>query len=193
MASEKAFSSMTGLGSRLRHERQARKLRLKDLAGQIGCSESLLSKIELDRISPTLQTLHKIAEALGTTVAALFSEKTNTKVTIYHSGERPELQLGDTDRPGRTVLERMTPYARNRQLSANLHVVPPGGGSEGTISHVGEEVGFVITGYVELEVDDECYLLGAGSSFFFNSGLPHRYRNIGSAEAQIVWINTPPY
>lgn len=193
MRSEEGLASMSGLGSRLRHERRLRKLRLKDMAKRIGCSESLLSKIELDRISPSLQTLHKIAEALGTSVAALFSDKAETKVTIYRSGERPVLQLGTTDRPGRTVLERMTPYAEQRLLSANLHVVPPGGGSAGAISHLGEEVGFVITGYIELEVDNEIYLLGAGSSFFFNSGLPHRYRNIGSAEAQIVWINTPPY
>jgi transcriptional regulator with XRE-family HTH domain len=187
------ISAVSSLGSRLRHERRLRKLRQRDLAARVGCSESLLSKIELNRISPSLQTLHKIAEALGTSVAALFSDTVESKVTIYRRGERPALQLGGADRLGRTVLERMTPYSEQRVLNANLHIVPPGGGSAGTIAHAGEEVGFVIVGYIELEIDSEKFLLDPGTSFFFNSALPHRYRNIGSDEARIVWINSPPY
>lgn len=51
--------------------------------------------------------------------------------------------------------------------SASLHVVPPGGGSNGTLPHPGEEVGFVTNGFVELIVDSKPFLLGARSSFFF--------------------------
>ena len=34
------------------------------------------------------------------------------------------------------------------------------------------------------------YLLGAGGSFFFNSSLPHSYRNVGTSEARVVWMNS---
>lgn len=182
-----------GLGSKLRHARHLKKLRLKDVADRIGCSESLLSKIELDRVSPSLQTLHKLAEALGTSVAALFSAEKDSKVSIYRAGERPVLNLGDGDMECSTRLERMISYTEGRMLNANLHVVPPGGGSQGTIAHTGEEVGYVISGYIEIEVDGETFLLDEGTSFFFPSHLPHRYKNIGSDEARIIWINTPPY
>jgi mannose-6-phosphate isomerase-like protein (cupin superfamily) len=48
-------------------------------------------------------------------------------------------------------------------------------------------------GYIEITVDTETHLVGPGGSFFFRSDLPHRYPNIGSTVARIVWVNSPPY
>lgn len=182
------------LGERLRHARRLHKLTLKSVAETIGCSESMLSKVETGRVAPSLQMLARLAEVLGTTIAALFNEEQGMSVTVYHPGERQVLGLGSKrDHADYTVLERLIPYAEGRLLNANLHVVPPGGGSNGTLSHRGEEVGFVVEGFVELTVDGKQILLGAGSSFFFSSSLPHSYRNIGSSVARIVWCNSPPY
>jgi transcriptional regulator with XRE-family HTH domain len=182
------------VGVKLRHARHLHKLTLKSVAGKIGCSESMLSKIELGRVSPSLQMLAKLAEVLGTSIAALFSEETRLPIVVYQDGERPEMGLGSKrDHGDQTRLERLIPYAEGRLLNANLHVVPPGGGSNGTLSHTGEEVGFVIEGFVELTVDRNSVLLGPGSSFFFASALPHSYKNIGTVVARIVWVNSPPY
>jgi transcriptional regulator with XRE-family HTH domain len=178
------------LGQRVRYARQRQRLTLAAVAEQIGCSESLLSKIERDRITPTLPTLFKLAEALGTSVAALFSDQQKTKVVIYHQGERPELVLGSKGgEEADTKFERIIPYVDGRLLDANVHVVPPGGGSSGAYSHLGEEVGFVMEGFIELSVDGCINLLKPGSSFFFNSSLPHSYRNIGTETAKILWVN----
>ena len=103
------------------------------------------------------------------------------------------LELGSKSVGGHALLERLIPYEKGRQLNANLHVVPPGGGSAGTLRHIGEEVGFVIEGYLEITVDGKTHLLGPGGSFFFQSELPHSYRNIGTTIARIVWVNSPPY
>jgi transcriptional regulator with XRE-family HTH domain len=182
------------IGEKLRHARRLHKLTLKSVAGRIGCSESMLSKIETGRVMPSLQMLARLAEVLGTSVAALFNEEQRMTVTVHHQGERQVMGLGSKrDHADHTVLERLIPYAEGRLLNANLHVVPPGGGSNGTLSHLGEEVGFVIEGFIELTVDGKQLLLGAGSSFFFSSSLPHSYRNIGTAVARIVWVNSPPY
>lgn len=186
--------SNEALGQRLRHARRLHKLTLRSVAGTIGCSESMLSKVETGRVAPSLQMLARLAETLGTTIAALFNEEQRMSVTVYHPGERQVLGLGSKrDHADYTVLERLIPYAEGRLLNANLHVVPPGGGSNGTLSHLGEEVGFVVEGFVELTVDGKQMLLGAGSSFFFSSLLPHSYRNIGNSTARIVWCNSPPY
>lgn len=179
------------LGSRVRYARRKQGLTLAAVATRIGCSESLLSKIECDRTTPTLPTLFKLAEVLGTSTAALFSDSQNTEVVIYHQGERPELKLGSRDgKRADSKFERIIPYVEGRLLDANVHVVPPGGGSSGTYSHQGEEVGFVIEGFIELTVDGRAQLLRPGSSFFFNSSLPHSYRNIGAAEARVLWVNS---
>lgn len=186
-------SDGASLGQKLRHARRIRGLRLKDVAGQAGCSESLLSKIENGKAAPSLLMLHRITEALGTTVAACFSDRDVEPLTVYRAGERPVIHLGSTRSGLEPSLERLTPYKAGRALNANLHVVPPGAGSEGALKHAGEEVGFVIEGVVELTVDGRSVVIAAGGSFFFQSSLPHSYRNVGAETARIVWVNTPPY
>lgn len=179
------------LGSRVRHARKLRRLTLKELGDKVGCSESLLSKVERNHVIPSLPVLWRIAEALGTTFGALFGDESVGPVTTYNNGERPLLSLGTgTGKTPDVVLERMVPSSENRTIDANLHVIPPGGGSSGAYSHSGEEVGYVVSGYLELTVDGRIYLLGAGGSFFFNSSLPHSYRNVGSGEARVVWMNS---
>ena len=183
--------SIEQLGSRVRYARKRNGLTLKELGDKVGCSESLLSKIERNHIVPSLPVLWRIAESLGTTFGALFSDKSLEPVTTYNDGERPLLSIGTGSRKAPdVVLERMVPSSENRTIDANLHVIPPGGGSSGAYSHSGEEVGYVVSGYLELTVDGRIYLLAGGGSFFFNSSLPHSYRNVGSSEARVVWMNS---
>lgn len=181
------------LGEKLRHLRRKSGLTLKQLGELTGCSESMLSKAERGHVVPSLDLLSRVARQLGTSVAGLFAEAPDLSCFVYGNGERPKLELGTATQNGHTVLERLIPYAHGRQLNANLHVVPPGGGSAGVLSHDGEEVGFVIEGYIEITIDNKTHLVGPGGSFFFRSELPHRYRNIGSTTARIVWVNSPPY
>lgn len=177
------------LGDCLRYARKARRMTLKALADAVGCSESLLSKVERGRVTPTLPMLHKCAQTLGVSIASLFSATSAGSAVVYNQGERPILELGVGDKPPKVKLERMIPYVDGRILDANLHVVPPGGGSSGVYSHNGEEVGYVVSGYIELTIDSKTTVLSEGSSFFFRSELPHSYRNVGATDALLVWVN----
>jgi transcriptional regulator with XRE-family HTH domain len=56
------------VGAKVRHTRRLRGLTLKEVADQAGCSESLLSKIENGRATPSLKMLQRLASALGLTV-----------------------------------------------------------------------------------------------------------------------------
>jgi len=180
------------LGTRLRHARRVKKLRLQDVARFVGCSESLLSKIECNKVAPSLSSLHRIAAVLDTTVAALFSDEAKTGVVVYRDGERPVIPLkGAGDRGLR--LERLIPYTAGQVLNANIHVIPPGASNGGELKHEGEEVGYVLEGELELTVRGETRLLRAGASFFFRSDLPHGYRNPGDKPTRVLWVNAPPY
>jgi len=182
------------VGEKLRHARRQQNLTLKAVADRVGCSESMLSKIETGRVAPGLDLLARLAETLKASVAALFSEAESMGVVVYQNGERPTIEVvGRSANAAPTILQRLVPLADGRLLNGNVHVVPPGGGSSGTLVHRGEEVGFVVEGFIELTVDGKVSLLGAGASFYFSSTLPHSYRNIGTEVARIVWINSPPY
>jgi transcriptional regulator with XRE-family HTH domain len=180
-------------GDKLRRLRGLQKMTLNAVAEKIGCTVSMLSKVERGHATPSLQLLVKLTEALGTTLTALFQDEPDAPIVFYRSGERPSIRLGSGIAGGEdTFLERLIPYAADRTVSAHLYTVPPGGGSQGSLTHAGEEVGFVIDGLVELSVDDKVAVLDAGSSFFFASHLAHSYRNIGDTVARILWVGIGP-
>lgn len=174
------------VGGSIRSTRKLKGLKLREMADKIGCSESLLSKIENGRISPSLTVLGKIARSLQVSVAALFSPGDLQQV-VSRAGTRTVMPLHG---PGSSV-ERLVPPTGDHLLESNLHTLSPGAGSSGTLSHEGEEVGYVMEGEFELTVGQEVFTLKAGDSFTFRSEAKHAYRNPGQSVARILWASTP--
>ncbi|ALN74802.1 MULTISPECIES: cupin domain-containing protein [unclassified Aureimonas] len=180
------------LGVRLKHARQTRGLTLKELAVGAGCSESLLSKIENGKASPSLPMLHKLVGVLDTNIGRMFEDVDGDEGIIFRAGERPFIALDPTRQGEGVSLERVIPYSPGHLLQCNIHHIERGGGSDGPISHAGEEVGYIVAGEVELMVEDRTFHLKVGDAFAFRSDLPHHYRNMGAERASIFWVNTPP-
>ena len=179
------------LGRQIRHWRLVKGLTLRDMAKLVGCSESLLSKIENDRTTPSLSTLHKIAVALDLSISDIFGSGESEIVT--RANKRNVLLVdGDESDGDRMRLEQLAPAKKGRQLQADMYIMPPGGGSNGENHHSGEEFGLVMEGSLFLTIDDMSYLLEAGDSFVFRSELTHSFTNNGSTVARVLWINTPP-
>ena len=181
-----------GIGTRLRHARLTRGFRLKDVANAAGCSEGLVSKIENNKLEPSLHVLHKLCEALNIGMGEVFADPEEQNPVVTRPGQRAVIDLDPLRRGSGIRLERLIPYTKGHLLQSNIHIIAPGGSSDGAIAHEGEEVGYVIAGEIELTVDGKPHTLSAGDSFCFASHLPHGYVNIGKSEARIMWVNTPP-
>lgn len=187
-----AAAADSGVGARLRALRRAAGMRLKDVAQAAGCSESMLSKIENDQVSPSINMLHRVTRVLNVNIATLFDAGDHATPFVQRQGKRATL-MGTSLRSGTGIaLESLTPYEIRGHLQAQLHVIAPGGASDGVIQHDGEEVGYVVEGALDLTVDGQLVHLRAGDSFFFDSGRTHGYRNPGLVDAKIVWVNSPP-
>src|ERR1700738_208651 len=161
--------SQLEIGTRLKHARMTKGMSLLQLARQVGCTEGFLSKVEHDKVSPSLTMLHKIVAALEINIARLFSEDSSATdpVAIMHEGDRLFIKT-DSLRQGRGImLERLVSGAQAHLLQDNIHHVAPQGSSDGCIEHVGEEMGYVLEGSLEFLVDGNTYLLRKGDSFFF--------------------------
>lgn len=174
-----------GLGVRLRYARLIAGLTLLQVAQKAECSESLISKIERGSATPSLAMLHRLATALDTNISTLMSDQVPPAGPVLRQGERPVIKTGDI------ALERLVLPTRGGLLQANIHIVAPGGASDGQIEHVGEEVGYVLEGELELRLGQESYRIGPGDTFSFQSSTPHGYRNVGKIEARILWVNSP--
>jgi len=182
------------IGVRLKHARLTKGLTLREVADLVDCSESFVSKVENDKVQPSLAMLHRLVAALEINVTSLFaeSEADAGPVSIMRDGSRPVIRMDPEWHGNGIALERVVPQPKGSLLQANIHHVAPNGGSDGLIEHKGEELGFVLEGRLELIVDNVVYLVSAGDSFFFQSSLPHGYRNKGREPARILWVNTPP-
>ena len=184
--------SERALGLRVRALRKLRRHRLRDLAEQAGCSESLLSRVENGLVMPSLSTLHRLAKALGVNVAALVEPALPGACIVYSPAQRPRTSMAGAAEGDGSTAESLAPYAENRQLEAMIVSLPPGGALCGPFAHEGEEVGLVLEGELELVVDGVAHRVPAQASFFLHSERPHGYRAMGASQCRVVWINTPP-
>jgi transcriptional regulator with XRE-family HTH domain len=194
-ATGKQSSGEVRIGARLKHARLIKGLRLQDLANTLECSESFLSKIENNKVRPSLSMLHQITSALDISIAVLFAgqnEPDIEQIQIIRAKERQIIRTNPVRSGPGIALERLVAMERSTLLEVNIHRVDPGGHTDGVISHEGEEIGFLLEGNLELELNGTWYAFSEGDSFFFRSTLPHGYRNVGDKTAQVLWVNTPP-
>ena len=181
------------VGMRLKHARLAKNLKLRELAEMLGCSESFLSKVENDKVRPSLATLHQLVGALDTNIAALFADPlSDAPVLIMKPENRPVIRTDPMLQGPGIALERLIATAKGALIEANIHCVSPGGHTDGEISHIGEEIGYILTGKLELTVAGQTYSLSEGDCFFFKSDLSHGYRNPGKTVTRVLWVCTPP-
>lgn len=179
---------MSRIGNRLTDLRNRRQLSIRLLAVRSGVSHSTISLIERDRISPTIDTLAAILDALGTTLAGFLSESDATQVTpFYRADDLPE--IGRSDGISYKIIGLNYPSRRLQVLKESYR---PGADTGGGLMHSAEEAGYVIAGRIEVTVGEQTMILGPGDAYYFDSRQSHRFRNVGDTEAEIVSAITPP-
>lgn len=175
----------TEMGRKLRAMRKRHGLGLAQAAKRAKISVGFLSAIELSRANPSVATLQRLTAAYGTTV-----------LDLYDMPRRPKRLVRPKDR---RVIETSSGIRMEllsvgaRQLQSMLFRVPPGTGSDGAYSHEGEEFIYMLSGTLELWLDElECHTLREGDGFWFESRLGHRWFNPLKKDAVLLWVNTPP-
>lgn len=180
---------MPRIGAKLRELRRRRDLGVRELAVRSGVSHSTISLIERDRMSPSIDTLSAVLDALGTTLPGFFSD---LQSSLPYSPFYRATEMVEIGRP-ETVSYRVIGLNHpNRQVLMLHETYPPGGDSGDAFTHAAQEAGMVVRGAVELAVGDQVQVLHAGDGYYFDSRLPHRFRNAHDGESQIVSAVTPP-
>jgi transcriptional regulator with XRE-family HTH domain len=179
------------IGGRLKHARLLAGVRMRELALKVGCTESMISKIENARVVPSLPMLKRLVEALDRDLTSFFGSDPHAPGIVQRARERP-VATTDPIRTGRGVsYERLVPFGAGNLLEGNIHVIDADGTKHDPITHQGETVGYVIQGKLELTIEGTRYLLSTGDSFFFKNHLTNSYRNPGPSKARVLWVNTP--
>ena len=175
------------VGRQIRELRRSRGLTLTDVANAIGRSVGHLSELERGVTPITLDTLDKIARTLDVSISWFFSaasaEELPESKFVVRRGARREINLS---RSG--VREELLSPHLTGGLEMVLTTCAPGAGTgEGGRMRRGEEGGYVVSGQLELRIDDQTILLEAGDSFQMTEIGRHWCHNPGAVDAVIVW------
>jgi transcriptional regulator with XRE-family HTH domain len=177
-------------GEKIREVRERRSLTLREVAESAGVSESLVSQIERNRVSPAIDTLLSLADALDLDLDYLFSDyRRERPVRIMRRAERTAFA-----RPG-ALYERLAYLeGQGREgIEAYAITLEPGaktGGKE--YGHPGWELGIVQEGRAALTVGNQTYQLAPGDSAGFMADSPHVLENTGAEPLRVFWIIAPP-
>ncbi|KDB05968.1 transcriptional regulator, XRE family [Burkholderia sp. lig30] len=112
------------IAKRVRDLRKARDLTLDDLADASGVSRSMISLIERQETSPTAVVLNKLADALGVTLAALFSTEPRS-VAEQPLARRSEQQVWKDPASG-YVRRHVSPSGFASPIELVEVIFPPG-------------------------------------------------------------------
>lgn len=176
------------VGGRLKQLRLERGLSQRELAKRAGVTNSTISLIEQNSVSPSVSSLKKILDALPVSISEFFAGEEITQEQVFYQA-RELTEIGD----GKLSWKLVGARRPNRSMSIIHERYPPGADSGAEmLEHEGEEGGVVVAGTIELTVDGEARLLSSGDAYYFDSHLPHRFRNLGDDECVIISANTPP-
>jgi len=177
------------IGSRVKQVREHHSLSQRELAKRAGMANATISLIEQNRVSPSISSLLKLLQGFPMSLSEFltFGDPPQEDPYVFRSEQQPDL--------GRDGLKLLLvgASAPHRQMRMLRELYAPGAdtGKE-MISHKeGEECGVVVRGTIELTVDGRVSVLTAGEGYYFPSTLPHKFRNIGQEEAEIISSNTP--
>lgn len=172
------------VGQRVRQLRIESGWSIRALAEASGLSVNTLSLIENGKISPSVSTLHRAAQALGVAITAFFETPSPRQQVVFTAGAaRP------SERFAHGAVEDLSTNFTGRGLHPCLVTLAPHNGSgPEAVSHVGYEFAYCLQGRVTYTVDGQHYLLTPGDSLLLESHLPHCWQNEDDAPAQMLMV-----
>jgi transcriptional regulator with XRE-family HTH domain len=185
------------MGERLRAARAKNALSLRELAGRLGVSPSLISQIETGRANPSVSTLYAIAAELDVSLDELmFNDRRQATLVAAeppHSADEVVQPAASRKRirlASGVEWERLT--ARSEKDVEFLFVTYEVGGAssaeEAYQRHSGHEWGYVLEGRLDVRIGFEDYILEPGDAISFDSTIPHRLANAGDTPVHAIWF-----
>lgn len=178
-------------GARVKEKRLERGWSVRHLSANSGLAISTISKIENNKMVPTVDLFARLLAALQTTPGDWFFDTAKAaregkpfvnviraadQLAVEHPSVRREVLLGGTQHQDILITRQLFP-AEADQADKNL------------IGHVGNEMVYVIRGSLEMSFRGrKKVVLSPGDSLHFSSALPHLYQAHGGEECEIIMV-----
>jgi transcriptional regulator with XRE-family HTH domain len=163
------------LGTTLRDRRQRLGLTIAAVAHQVGISRGMLSKIETAQTATSLETLGKLAEALGISLSTLFRDYNmpDGSAQLIKQGQGMEVVRQGTQRGHTYHLLSYEQGGATQRFEPFLITLNDQSEVFATFEHPGVEFIHMLAGQLEYRHGQTTYRLAPGDSLTFRGDVPH--------------------
>lgn len=175
------------LGEKLKAIRVENKMTLDEVAKKSSLTKSFISQIELNKTSPSITSLMKVATALEVRLTDLFREDDFTENVLVKKEKRNSYYNKNTQ----LTIELLSARFPDQKMEPIYFHGEPKGKTD-VITNIGQEFIYVVKGKIKLILDQNEYIAEEGDSLYFDSSIPHRWENPGPETVEGIWVGTPP-
>ncbi len=185
---EKGLSEYA-IGTTIRSLRLKKKMGLVQLGKHTGLSPALLSKIERNRLFPTLPTLLRIALVFSVDLGFFFAgAREKPVVAVVRKAHRVRL----AERQGTDSAYKFEsldyPVSERKFNSYYADFLPVSRAALRLHDHPGVELIYALQGTLSVQIGGEEHTLEAGDSMYFDSSVPHGYRRSGGRTCSAIVV-----
>ncbi|MDB2437547.1 XRE family transcriptional regulator [Hellea sp.] len=176
------------LGKTIQRLRMADKMSLGDLSVSSGVAKSMISQIEKNEANPSLATLSRLSQALGTSVQAMVASGSDGSALVQKASihDTPILRSEDDLCELRIIgsvetVQWVQWYDFRAKPGGILESSPH---PEGSVENL-----TILSGEVKVQVADESWSAKAGETLRYRADRPHSIRNIGDTPVHATMVN----
>jgi len=181
------------VGEKIKRLREGAGLSIEQLGESTGLDPGELRKIEEDMISPALGVLVKICDGLGVRLGHFFDQGPRKLYSLFRSGDE-KVATRFADKDGKDFgyeYHSLGSEKRNRFMEPFLITIEPSASSvelEELSTHSGEEFAYVLEGKIEVQLQEQTFVLEPGDSIYYDASVPHRVTHQGDAAARVLAV-----
>ena len=178
------------VGERVKRVREKRQLSLKDVSLRTGIEETMLQLIEEGTLMPPLGTVIKLAKALQMRMGYFISGDEERPYTIVKTQDRKEVSRFDSKKGKHYgyAYESLAPYKKDRHMEPFLVTLEPASTEVERSTHDGQEFIFVLSGEMEVRLEEAIHILEPGDAIYYDSTVPHLVKCHGTETTKILAV-----
>lgn len=185
------------IGEKIRLLREGACLTPEQLAQRAGIETEELVRIEKDMFSPALGILMRICDGLGVRLGHFFDQGPRKMYSLVRAADgksstrfasKSGMDFGQQYYSlGSEKRERvMEPFLITMKAPSDASGNPIE--MEQYTSHPGEEFLYVLEGKIQIQIEDQIFILAPGDSIYYDSNVRHRICHHGPGQSRILAV-----
>ncbi len=186
---EKQAPSLHDLGGMIRTFRKHQGMSQKELSRLVGVTPSNISQIETNQVFPSVPALYRIAEHLSVHVRAFFQDQSLDETVVFPAREAVPVQVPRGSEKKIEIVQ-ITPLDLGGKAQVFLvFILPSARLNTHFFSHKGEEMGYVLSGQVDMVFQEQRQSLKSDDLLYFMGDCPSQWINRTREPVRLLWVN----